>query len=525
MEHCDHDEDRHGRPTLSAGRRFATLKVALALVIALTACALQAVPVGDDPNGSDPPDDDPPDVQPPSVVARWPLPGSTNVWIGDPILVEFDESVLASTLTGASVVLEADGGIPVGRAVDLSPDGKTLAVAPLARPPVPTSLTLRLTPAITDHAGNALVVPDDDHAWDLPAWQAPGGMGGHAFSHDAGVPSLALGPSGDAVVAWTDAAEQDLALRAARWSGGAWSPLGGAIAADPDNIVYVGEVAVADEGTPYAVWMENNDGFLEIRAARFDDGAWVMLGAPVNAGTSGGWEPRIALRSADAPVVAWEEGGTLYASVWDGADWQPFGGAIATGVVGLDLAMLDDQDPVILFMKFPEQEVHVSRWDAAEDAWAPLGGPLNAGPASGDSPARIAVDASGRPVVVWNEASGAVPVMSVARWDGAEWALLGAPLSAVVGSGARLPSIATSPDGSVVVVWLEGSGADSRLEVRRWTEGAGWADLHPHGPETTGATLNTAVSVATAAGADPIIAWQESVAGSTGVRVARWNGP
>ena len=162
---------------------------------------------------------------------------------------------------------------------------------------------------------------------------------------------------------------------------------------------------------------------------------------------------------------------------WKLPAWQAMGGALDLdlGHMAVDPHVAVGPDgPVVVWSEQVSGvwEVHVKAWTG--DAWTALGGALNHGPTNHTERSRIAVDASGTPVVTWSEWHAGDWNVYAKRWDGSAWTLLGAnPLDAEAARDAHASDVVS--DGSDVwIAWDEPSDAGWGVQVRRW-DGSGWA--------------------------------------------------
>ncbi|WP_163777263.1 Ig-like domain-containing protein [Myxococcus vastator] len=122
-----------------------------------------------------------------------------------------------------------------------------------------------------------------------------------------------------------------------------------------------------------------------------------------------------------------------------------------------------------------------SEWLFTVPVWLPVGGTLSAFP--GATPAENAVlklDADDRPVVAWSEFDGSSKNIHVARWNGSNWVHLGGGLSGLAGAAthAESPALHIDASGRILVVWDEatGVGIGKNLYARRWNS-TSWEDL------------------------------------------------
>lgn len=134
----------------------------------------------------------------PAVTSRTPAPGSSNVWVQEPIEVTFSEPLKESTITDSSVLLTASGGVNLAKMLSLSEDATTVHVELVTSPDVPTTLTASLTSGITDLAGNALSVPSGAWSWSLPAWMQLGDAVDVTFVYA----SISVDGDGQPLVTW-----------------------------------------------------------------------------------------------------------------------------------------------------------------------------------------------------------------------------------------------------------------------------------------------------------------------------------
>ena len=120
-------------------------------------------------------------------------------------------------------------------------------------------------------------------------------------------------------------------------------------------------------------------------------------------------------------------------------------------------------------------------WAFTVPVWLPLGGAISA--VTGQTPAEdvvLKLDRNDQPVIAWAESDGTNKNIHVARWTGAAWSMLGAPLSGLgaVGTNAANPSLAIDSTNRLVVAWDEatGNGLGRDIFARRWA-GNSWTAL------------------------------------------------
>lgn len=145
---------------------------------------------------------------------------------------------------------------------------------------------------------------------------------------------------------------------------------------------------------------------------------------------------------------------------------------------------------------------NIARWDGT--AWAPLGGGL-ARTLSTPSVAALTVAGNGDLVACGRfDRAGGNAVQDVARWDGTTW-------SAMSWMGAVLQTLATLPNGDVVM----GGSAGSGQSISRWN-GTQWVPL--------GQVVGNARALAIAANGDLLACGNLMSSGSLSFQVGRWDG-
>lgn len=219
-----------------------------------------------------------------------------------------------------------------------------------------------------------------------------------------------------------------------------------------------------------------------------------------------------------------------YVARWDGQAWSAVGNAFAGGFVGGSvqaLAVWDDGSGAKLYAggAFHVPGLHVAAWNGS--FWTPLGVAGAGQGTNGDVFALVGFDpGSGADLYLGGEFSmaGLVSAAGVARWDGSAWhALIGpfSPPSLVSGSVYALAS------------WDDGGGADlyaggaftvvvkGATNLARW-DGTDWAKLGASGPggrvDTLAAQVEGSGPTLVAGGAFT------TVDALAALRVARWDG-
>ncbi len=335
---------------------------------------------------------------------------------------------------------------------------------------------------------------------------------------------LAAAPDGSLVLATlTDAGEASSGrgefmarnLRAWRYAGGSWQPLGGVLNYNVPRAAADLDLALDERGTPILVWNENygDNDVVVLRA--YLGGAWTN------------WQPRylgddlpyaartrsVAAYGGEA-VLAWGEylrkpyGSRLSIRHWNGQTWTrslPFNDIRAFSRSPA-LALSGAGMPTVAWLQGEVlgSNILVSRWTG--DRWQALGASLNRTPNSYLASPRLVLDVQERPTVAWLEDVGGQDALFASRWNGQAWQALGGRISPRF---AEAPALALDAQNRPVVAWAEERGGIGQIKLARWT-GQRW---QTYGPLNRDARRD-ARSPALALAADGVVlAWREDVGG------------
>jgi hypothetical protein len=481
------------------------------------------------------------DRTPPQILSRVPSPGAEGVAVRDPIRATFDEPLDAATLTEASIQLRA-GSTVLAHTAMLSDDGRTMTVSPSVSLGAPGTMTLALTPELSDLAGNPLLLPEDAWVWSLPESFVLGtSMRVNAGATNAVSPVIRQDMNANLVLAWSEEDGTSRNVYVQRRKNGAWIPLGGALSANAGGNTPVSGAALQldDQGNPTVAWVEGNGGSVSsIYVRRWDGQDWKPLGEGLTATIYRAVTfaaPALRLDKQGLPIMAWSESDgsryNLFVYRWTGTGWFPVGegftyGSQSAGSPSLDL---DSQgNPVVAFIEQLDgvRNVHV-RWRQS-GTWKTVGAPFEF--PSGTQRVSAPIVRMGRddhPVIAWIQEVGMPSTATgihVVKWDGDSWEFLGDALSAHPG-GTIIQSYDLQLDaqGHPILTWSENDSAGlADVYIQQW-DGMDWKPVGGAVSALPGSTSALSPSLSLDGNGVPTIAWAEYDGTANSINVLQYN--
>lgn len=364
-----------------------------------------------------------------SVVQVTPADMAADVATDTEVTAELDAALNEATVTSTSFSLARDGGDEVPGT--LSVDGATATLTPdgLLRPL--GDYTATLTTEIEAVSGATLAM---NETWSFTTRDGEWGEARLIEISNAGsaeAPQVAFGPNGDAFAVWYQSDGTDFNIWSNRFTPDAGWGAAELIETDDTDSAFTPHVAVDSEGNAIAVWRQSDGTRFNIWANRFTpSGGW---GAPEllesdNAGNA--LTPRVAIDADGNALAVWYQTDGTRNNIWSNR-FTPSGG-----------------------------------WDTAE-----LIETNNAGSASGP---RIAFDADGNAVAVWQQSDGTRNNIWSNRFTpSGGWGAAELIENDNVGS-ASIPDVAVDPAGNALAVWYQSDGTWFNIESNRFTPTGGW---------------------------------------------------
>ncbi|HMI87673.1 MAG TPA: Ig-like domain-containing protein, partial [Polyangiaceae bacterium] len=454
------------------------------------------------PDTSPPP---PPDTTPPTLLQRVPETGDDNVWGGAPIRLVFSEALAPASVNDAAISLQSEAG-PVLKRTTLSTDGREIRVV-IESPHIgPAQLTVTVAGTVTDVAGN----PFAGTTWSfaLPLWQRPGGAIAASGTGPL-LPALALDPAEYPVIAWQDGT----AIRASRLLEGQWQKIGAEVTVASDATVSRPRIAVTSADEPIVLWQESGNE-QHVFVKRYQNGRWDLMGkGPVDAGAGReATEPAIAIDEDDRPVVAWiEDKSRVEIRRWDGNAWQSIVAAWDAGVAIADLALaLEQEFPVVAVAAegTSSSDVRVVRWRSGGTSWEPVGAPLDHDIDHVATRPSLAISRDGRIGIAWQENDGYSNNVYASEYDESAdaWRGYGKALDVEFDASAVAPSLDFTREGKPMVAWSEERADGPRTYVGRFN-GALW-EVPGAGLDPPGSRSSSSTSLVLDRASNPVLVWE-----------------
>lgn len=371
--------------------------------------------------------------------------------------------------------------------------------------------------------------------WNGDTWSALGSGVAQAAQPASTLPSVfsLLVHGGDLIVGGNfRIAGGQSAGAIARWNGSTWQALGQGM--DGDGNVRVLTLAVFNGDLYAGGSFGTADGIQVNHLARWTGSAWSPLSGAYGTGASSGiaamiaYGGRLLVTSQEAPTI----GGLVVNSLagWNGSTWSAFEGDAGGGILGTINASTVYNGELHVAGSFlragNEVVLHVARWDGS--TWQALDGPGGPGitsvPGSGVTPSASAMTVYNGELIVGGRFldAGGLAVRHIARWDGDNWAPLGAAGSGIDNAGGlAMVNALTVYEGELIVAGqFDQAGGIAANHIARWN-GSSWSAL--------GAGLSSSSTSGAEAllvhGGDLIVGgWFNQAGGQVANAIARWNG-
>ncbi|MCP3057295.1 Ig-like domain-containing protein [Myxococcus sp. K38C18041901] len=471
----------------------------------------------------------------PSIVSRQPGHGATQVSARTTVEVVFSEAVKAATVSTSNVGLTGDGGASVPVTLNLSADGRTLTLTPVAPLAASTSVSVRLGTAeqpITDAAGNVLTTGG---VWSfaVPFWLP---MGGAISAYPGNTPAenmvMKVGTDGVPVIAWSESDGTNKHIHVRQWSGQDWRPLGGPLRVHAMSGAHAErpDLAIDNSGRIIIAWDEalGKAGVPPIQVMTWSGTLWQSLTPPPF--------PNDSDTETTIPKLAVDASGTIiiYAQIYHTtAFYESKAYTLAANqqawtqielFYGPDWlnnnlnAITNTSDTTFTAHSSYVDSLGTRAITITKNHAFPFGAPLISSPTDAyAAQAALATNGAGEPLTAWNEIKGFGASSNVffSRWLGSAWQ--SPELVTPHSTNNSSPSLAMGADGSPLLAWSGFVEPEQMILVARRST-TSWTQVGPALSAESGAsTPATRPVLALGKENRPIVAWLETT--STGAHV------
>lgn len=366
----------------------------------------------DSPDGGVGPDGSTSDTTAPQITTTTPTGDATDVDRATTVTVTFDEPIATATVTSSSFLVEDANGQAVMGSVSANANGAVFT---------PDNhlifdgavYTARVTTAVTDVAGNALV---SEYAWSFTtasrAW-TDGSAVYTAADTDAETPDLATSGDGHAMVVWLniDSNTFDERISASRYvPGTGWEA---AVNLQSSGITDAGHPTVAMDanGNAIALWTEWSPTG-NISSAYYTAGAGWSAAVPVEQQSGSAGRPRVGFDGAGNAIAIFRvTNGSGQITIWanryvPGTGWGTAQALEAPTIYNSErarLAVSKNGDAFAIWEKangVNPDDVLASRYDSVNGWGTPEVVDTSADNAAGAS---IGVDDQGNAIALWHQ--------------------------------------------------------------------------------------------------------------------------
>ena len=235
------------------------------------------------------------------------------------VVLTFSEAIKASNVTDAAVRLISGTGTPIASTKGLSTDGRTLTLKPVTVPVAPISVSLEVTNALTDLAGNGST--QIRSTFKMPAMIALGAP----ISAEPGLtpaehPTIKIMADGTPVVAFSEMSAGSKNVYVFKWAD-RWTQIGGPFSGMTGAATDTGPPSLSVAGSRIAIaWAESVWGYnSDVFAKELNNGVWSSMPTLPDQAASSMFP--IVLQDNNSVRVSWfvNESQTSRTARWDRA--------------------------------------------------------------------------------------------------------------------------------------------------------------------------------------------------------------
>lgn len=310
---------------------------------------------------------------------------------------------------------------------------------------------------------------------------------------------------------------------------------------------YDHEFILDPDGNPIVIWDDDSSGAYEVYLTRWNGSQWTKMdGTPgyenMSQSPQNAFFGQFAFDPSGNLIVAWSAriagNWDIYLTRWNGSQWTKMDGTpgrdnvSSNGGISADPVLkLDSSGRPFLVWEDATSgtyNVYFSRWDGS--AWVRMDGTggnemiSNTARVSAGK-ARLVLDMSDNPIVIWRDYQIGNREVYLTRWTGSAWTHMnGTPGSENVtntsGDSYSYEILLDSSD-NPLILWGNYAGGSDRLYLTRW-DGSQWAKMDgtPGRDNIADIQSSSSIQVVMNRFGYPIIGWSHSVI----YHVTRWDG-
>jgi hypothetical protein len=309
-------------------------------------------------------------------------------------------------------------------------------------------------------------------------------------------PDLAVDAQGDAVAIWQRASGAKVIVESSsRPGGGSWQT--SETLSEEGEGLHPAEVGIDAAGAATAVWEEKSVSVLIDAAGKVPGGKW-QPGTAISKPGANANEPRVAVNARGEAVALWERFGGEEELIE--AAFEPSLGAGWAGSVALTKPEASKGEPAGQQVAIDGQGDAVATWSrtnanrdvveaavgrGATSTWqAPVA--LSGLGANVEEAPKVAANAQGEAIVVWERSDGANEIVEAATGQASSGVWKAAVPLSVKGQNAQEQQISLDAEGNAAAVWRRFDGTDYITEA---------AGFDAAGPRLSGLAIPSSATV------------------------------
>ncbi|MGQ7273870.1 Ig-like domain-containing protein [Marinobacter sp. V034] len=461
------------------------------------------------------------DMVAPTVDAVQPADGTVDVERNVGILAQFSEDMLGTSIDDSSVRLSRNGSV-IPATVNF--DGSSNAVS--LTPERPLALLghyqLTLSATIADLVGNTLAT---DYTSSFTVRDGAWAAASKTIDNEAGGswPQIATGPDGSAIAVWIqDDGGADSVWSSRYTPGSGWSQ---AEAIETSNTVEANypQIAIDSDGNALAVWEQADSGghSESIGTNRYTTGVGWGVAQSIGAGTAlFASDPQIAFDTDGNAMAVWAEfdgtsTGVLSSRYIAGSGWNSVTEAVDTSGTedarSPQIVMDANGDVLAVWEQYDGTRHNIwSNRYTVGTGWGMAAERVEASSTEDSREPRIAIDAAGNAITVWQQNDGShYNIRSSRHVKGSGWS---AAENIETGNGAaEKPQIAMDINGNALVVWVQSDGTRSYIWSNRYTASVGWGVAETIEANNAGSALSPQIAID--ADGNALAVWHQGLGG------------